>query len=165
MAREKLKLCVFGSFNAGKTSLISALDPSSRHVEADCDGESTTVALDFGRVQVGKHQIYLFGTPGQDRFEFARTILSRGMDGAIIVVDSTAAPDRMTRELYSWLESTGLPVVFMLNKCDLPESRPSLYADAIGNASVHLISARTGENVYEALVSFVSGIVEDESEG
>lgn len=160
MAREKLKLCVFGTFNAGKSSLIAALDPSARHIEADCDGESTTVALDFGRVQVGRQQVYLFGTPGQDRFEFARKILSRGMDGAIIVADSTTAPDQMTRELYSWLKKTGLPVVFMLNKCDLPDSRPSLYANAVGDASVHLISARTGENVHEALVSFVDGIVE-----
>lgn len=160
MAREKLKLCVFGTFNAGKSSLIAALDPSARHIEADGDGESTTVALDFGRVQVGRQQVYLFGTPGQDRFEFARKILSRGMDGAIIVADSTTAPDQMTRELYSWLKKTGLPVVFMLNKCDLPDSRPSLYANAVGDASVHLISARTGENVHEALVSFVDGIVE-----
>lgn len=159
MAREKLKLCIFGTFNAGKSTLITALDPSSRHIEADCDGESTTVALDFGRVQVGEQQVYLFGTPGQDRFEFARKILSRGMDGAVIVADSTTPPDQMTRELYSWLKGTGLPVVFMLNKCDLPESRPSLYADAIGDASVYLISARTGENVREALSSFVCGIV------
>jgi len=159
MEEGKLKICVFGTFNAGKSSFIRALDPDTRHIEANCPGGTTTVALDFGRVRVGERMVYLFGTPGQERYEFVRQILARGMDGAVIIVDSTAAPDEMTRKLSEWLKELAVPVAFMLNKCDLPESYPSRFAPEIGEASVHLISARNGENVHEALSSFVDTIV------
>lgn len=155
MEEGKIKICVFGTFNAGKSSFIQALDPETRHIEANCPGGTTTVALDFGRVKVGDRTVFLFGTPGQDRFEFVRQILSRGMDGAILIVDSTVAPDDMTRKLSGWLKTIGIPTAFMLNKCDLPESSPSRFAPEIGDAAVHLISARNGENVHEALSSFV----------
>jgi len=159
MGEGKLKLCVFGTFNAGKSSFVQALDPHTRHIEANCPGGTTTVALDFGRVRIGERMVYLFGTPGQERYEFVRQILARGMDGAIIIVDSTAAPDDMTRKLMAWLKDQGVPVVLMLNKCDLPGSSPSRFAHEIGDAAVHLISAKNGENVHEALSSFVGTIV------
>lgn len=156
MAPGKFKLCVFGPYNAGKSSLIQALDQNARHIEARC-GErgSTTVALDYGRVQVGEKAVYLFGTPGQERFEFVRQILARGMDGAIIVVDSTAEPDPMIRHLSDWLIAQKVPYAIMLNKCDLPGSVPSRFAPEIRDASVHLISAKTGANVREALSLFI----------
>ncbi len=52
MTEEKrYKIVVFGAFGAGKTTLVKTLDPESYHVEADCAGGTTTIALDFGRVQ------------------------------------------------------------------------------------------------------------------
>ncbi|TAJ44699.1 GTP-binding protein [Methanofollis fontis] len=158
MDRPKLKLCVFGAFNAGKSTFIQSLDPATRHIEANCTGGTTTVALDFGRVEISDRMVYLFGTPGQERFEFVRQILSRGMDGAIIIVDSTAGPDEITADLSVWLNRLGVPVVFMLNKCDMPDSTPSRFAPLVGDASVHLISAKNGENVREALSAFVDTI-------
>ncbi len=89
MAEGRLKIVVFGSFNAGKSSFIQALDPKSRHIEAASNEGPTTVAFDFGRLTVRDRAVYLFGTPGQERFEFVRQVLSRGMDGAIIMVDAT----------------------------------------------------------------------------
>lgn len=95
MAEGRLKIVVFGSFNAGKSSFIQALDPPrSRHIEASSEeGPPTTVAFDFGRLTVRDKAVFLFGTPGgQERFEFVRQIISRGgMDGAIIVVDARRA--------------------------------------------------------------------------
>jgi small GTP-binding protein len=158
MADGKFKLCVFGPYNAGKSSLIQALDPEARHVEARSEGGSTTVALDYGKVQVGHDMVYLFGTPGQERFEFVRQILARGMDGAIIVVDSTAGPDPMIRHLSGWLIAQKVPYAIMLNKCDLPGSSPARFAREIGDASVHLISAKSGENVREALSLFIRSL-------
>src|SRR5512136_3436530 len=102
VAGQKIKIVVFGAYNAGKSSFIRALDPFSRHIEAENADGSTTVAMDFGRVRIGELSIFLFGTPGQERFEFARKVLSRGMDGAIIIVDATREPDRITLDLFQW---------------------------------------------------------------
>ncbi|WP_298665897.1 ATP/GTP-binding protein [uncultured Methanofollis sp.] len=158
MAHGKFKLCVFGPYNAGKSSLIQCLDPAARHIEARCEGGTTTVALDYGKVQAGGETIYLFGTPGQERFEFVRQILARGMDGAIVVVDSTAGPDPMVERLSEWLVTRNVPYAIMLNKCDLPGSSPSRFARENGDAPVYLVSAKSGENVHEALSLFIQNL-------
>ena len=54
MAEEKYKIVVFGAFGAGKSTLIQTLDPQAKHIEAECAGGSTTIALDYGRVQIGE---------------------------------------------------------------------------------------------------------------
>jgi uncharacterized protein len=159
MAEERLKIVIFGSFNAGKSSLIQALDPRSRHVEAASDEGPTTVAFDFGRLQVRDRAVYLFGTPGQERFEFVRQILSRGMDGAIIVVDATTGVDAMTRHLYGQLKDLGVPLAFMANKCDRPDAVPEAVRRELPGEMVHPISARNGENVHAALDAFVATLV------
>jgi small GTP-binding protein len=100
MTEEKrCKIVVFGAFGAGKTTLIKTLDPESTHVEADCAGGTTTVALDFGRVIMDGNHIHIFGTPGQERFEFAREIIGKGMDGAILLVDVTSPVDDFIHHL------------------------------------------------------------------
>jgi len=161
MAEGRLKIVVFGSFNAGKSSFIQALDPRSRHIEAtskESEG-ATTVAFDFGRLQVGDQAVYLFGTPGQERFEFVRQILSRGMDGAIIVVDATTGVDAMTRHLYGQLKALDVPLVFMANKCDCPGAEPDTIRRDMPGETVHPISAQNGENVRAALDAFVATLV------
>jgi small GTP-binding protein len=156
MCMDKLKVVVFGSFNAGKSSFIRSLDPESRHVDADNDNGSTTVALDYGRVVVGDKKVYLFGTPGQERFEFVRQILARGTDGAVVVVDSTSEIDDMTLYLCEWLTDQDIPFVVMLNKCDCPGSAPEKFVDVICDGYAHKISALTGENVHDSLAAFVN---------
>jgi small GTP-binding protein len=155
---QKVKIVVFGAYNAGKSSFIRALDPFSRHIEAENEDGSTTVAMDFGRVRVGDLSIFLFGTPGQERFEFARKVLSRGMDGAIIIVDATREPDRLTLDLFQWLKSRGIPVAVMANKCDCPGAAPDRVKDCAPGFSVHAISARTGMNVEPSLRAFLKEI-------
>lgn len=159
MAEGRLKIVVFGSFNAGKSSLIQALDPQSRHIEAASSEGPTTVAFDFGRLQVRDQMVYLFGTPGQERFEFVRQILSRGMDGAIIVVDATRGVDAMTRHLYAQLKPLGVPLAFMANKCDCPGAMPEAVSQALPGEMVHPISARNGENVHAALDAFITTLI------
>jgi len=61
MNEDKLKIVVFGAFGAGKTTLIRTLDPSSMHVEAEGVGGSTTIALDFGKVEIDGRHVYLLG--------------------------------------------------------------------------------------------------------
>lgn len=94
---QTVKMVVTGPFNAGKTEFIrsvSEIDVVSTERKVSTIGEreikeSTTVAMDFGRITVDDDLVlYLFGTPGQKRFDFMWEILSEGMLGFIVMVDS-----------------------------------------------------------------------------
>jgi hypothetical protein len=99
-----VKIVVAGGFGVGKTTFVVAIseieplrseaiitDASYGIDEVTADGTKTetTVAMDFGRISL-KHQLvlYLFGTPGQDRFHFMWDELARGAIGAVVLVDT-----------------------------------------------------------------------------
>lgn len=93
---QTVKVVVTGPFNSGKTEFIgsiSEIDVVSTERKIT-DGsrvvkEQTTVAMDYGRITVDKDLIlYLFGTPGQKRFDFMWDILAEGMLGFVVLVDS-----------------------------------------------------------------------------
>lgn len=94
---QTVKIVVTGPFSAGKTELIrsvSEIDVVSTERKISSEAEkikqSTTVAMDFGRITVDDGLVlYMFGTPGQKRFDFMWEILSDGMLGFIVMVDST----------------------------------------------------------------------------
>lgn len=94
---QTVKMVVTGPFNAGKTEFIrsvSEIDVVSTERRISSEAEkiknTTTVAMDFGRITVDKELVlYLFGTPGQKRFDFMWEILSEGMLGFVVMVDST----------------------------------------------------------------------------
>lgn len=156
MNEDKLKIVVFGAFGAGKTTLIRTLDPSSKHVEAEGVGGSTTIALDFGKVEIDGRHVYLFGTPGQERFEFAREVISRGMDGAILLADATSPVDDFTRHLYDSLTGAKIPFVVMVNKCEEVGAQPDAIKKHFCEVPVHKISAQDHRRSLEALCTFVS---------
>ncbi len=97
MPTQTVKIVVTGPFNSGKTEFIrsvSEIDVVSTEkkitAEAEKIKESTTVAMDFGRITVDDDLVlFLFGTPGQKRFDFMWEILSEGMLGFIVMVDSS----------------------------------------------------------------------------
>lgn len=95
---QTVKMVVTGPFSAGKTQFIqsvSEIDVVSTERKISSSEEravkdATTVAMDFGRITVDEDLVlYLFGTPGQKRFDFMWEILSEGMLGFIVMVDST----------------------------------------------------------------------------
>jgi small GTP-binding protein len=155
MAEEtKLKIVVFGAFGAGKTTLIKTIDPESKHIEANCTGGTTTIALDFGRIQKDNRHIYIYGTPGQERFEFAREIIATGMDGAILLVDTTSQLDDFTRHVSGSLYSAKVPFVVFLNKCDCIGSNPDIFRRQFGSAKIQKVSAIDRKECMDAVVQF-----------
>ncbi|MGQ9583798.1 MAG: GTP-binding protein [Anaerolineae bacterium] len=129
---QSVKMIVTGPFNAGKTEFIrsiSEIDVVSTERRITDAGrtlkEETTVAMDFGRITVDSDLVlYLFGTPGQRRFDFMWEILSEGMLGFVVLVDS-ARPETF-REARSILEVfrtyAGVPYVVAANKQDLEDA-------------------------------------------
>jgi len=125
---QTVKVVVTGPFNAGKTEFIrsiSEIDIVSTERKTSSESmrirETTTVAMDFGRITVDDDLVlYLFGTPGQRRFDFMWEILSEGMLGFVVMVDSTR-PETF-REARSILETfrayAPTPYVVTANKQD-----------------------------------------------
>jgi small GTP-binding protein len=161
MAAGKLKIVVFGSYNAGKSTFIQAVDPQARHVEAPTEDGTTTVALDFGRIVQSNMQVYLFGTPGQEKFEFVRQIICRGMDAAIIVIDCTTEIDSFTRHMYETLKRERIPVAVMLSKCDMVEACPAMVRQELGEEMTFDISSLDRTSVRRALDQFVESLISD----
>lgn len=130
---QTVKMVVTGPFSAGKTEFIrsvSEIDVVSTERKVSADGEravknATTVAMDFGRITVDEDLVlYLFGTPGQKRFDFMWEILSEGMLGFIVMIDSTR-PETF-REARSILETfrayAPTPYVVAANKQDMADA-------------------------------------------
>ena len=125
---QSVKMVVTGPFSAGKTEFIRSVSEidvvsTERKISSEEERikETTTVAMDFGRITVDNDLIlYLFGTPGQKRFDFMWEILSEGMLGFIVMVDSSR-PETF-REARSILETfrayAPTPYVVAANKQD-----------------------------------------------
>jgi len=156
MEQDRLKIVVFGAFGAGKTTLIKTLDPASRHIEAPCTGGSTTIALDFGRVDFGDRKVYLYGTPGQERFEFAREIIGRGMDGAILLIDATSPFDEFIAHLRDSLSESGIPFIAVLNKCEDVGAQPDALKPGIRAARIVKASAKVEPECRAMLGDFIA---------
>jgi small GTP-binding protein len=129
---QTVKMVITGPFNSGKTQFIQSVSEidvvsTERKITSDAERvkENTTVAMDFGRITVDADLVlYLFGTPGQKRFDFMWEILSEGMLGFVVMVDSTR-PETF-REAKSILETfrayAPTPYVVAANKQDQPEA-------------------------------------------
>ncbi|MFQ5406808.1 MAG: ATP/GTP-binding protein [Anaerolineales bacterium] len=129
---QTVKMVVTGPFSSGKTQFIASISEidvvkTERKIstEAEAIKQSTTVAMDFGRITVDSDLIlYLFGTPGQKRFDFMWEILSEGMLGFVVLVDSSR-PETF-REAKNILETfrayAPTPYVVAANKQDLDDA-------------------------------------------
>ncbi|MFD9002249.1 ATP/GTP-binding protein [Streptomyces sp. NPDC059582] len=128
-ARDLVKILVAGPFGVGKTTLIDSvseirplhteehLTEASAQVD-DLDGvrekSTTTVAIDFGRISLpGGVVLYLFGTPGQERFRSLWKDIAYGALGALVLVDSRRIDASF--DVLGLVEETGLPYAVAFN--------------------------------------------------
>lgn len=165
-----LKVVVTGPFDAGKTTFIRTISEitvlsTERPVSGDEEGGTTTVAMDFGRISLGPDlALHLFGTPGQERFEFMWDILAEGMLGFVVMVDARppAGPDEAARIHAAFSSFGDVPHVIAVNKIDgdveaaLADVRARLAVP--GDVPVLACDARDREDVKGALVGLLKRV-------
>ncbi len=132
---QTLKIVVTGPFSSGKTEFIQSISEidvvsTDRKIsrEAERIKNATTVAMDFGRITVDEELIlYLFGTPGQRRFDFMWEILSEGMLGFVVMVDSNRPETfrEAQRILNTFRDYSPVPYIVAANKQDLEDAWPA----------------------------------------
>ncbi|MHB9859120.1 GTP-binding protein [Streptomyces sp. YIM S03343] len=172
------KIVVAGGFGVGKTTLVTAVSEitplqtealmtqaseETDDLTATPGKTTTTVAMDFGRLTLDDDLVlYLFGTPGQQRFWFMWDDLVRGAIGAVVLADTRRLKDCFPA--LDYFESCGLPYVVAVNHFDDSELfEPQDVREALtvpAHIPVVIMDARRRISVIETLLSLVAHALE-----
>jgi uncharacterized protein len=171
------KIIIAGGFGAGKTTLVGAISEvrplrteenlTSASVSYDnlngVEGKTmTTVAMDFGRITLNQRRVlYLFGTPGQERFWFMWDDLCYGALGAVVLADTRRLADCFASVDY--FEKHRLPFIVAINcfdgapRYDLAEVRGALDLDP--RVPAVLCDARKMDSAKQVLITLLEHVL------
>ena len=169
-----VKIVVTGPFAAGKTTLIRTISEitvlsTEKGITDDTRSTKTdtTVAMDFGRITIDRDLVlYLFGTPGQDRFDFMWEILGEGMLGYVVLVDASRPEslEEATSIVRAFRKMAHVPFVVALNRADgideVEEARIRGALDLEPHTAVVPCDATDRESVKSVLLALLYAVLE-----
>jgi hypothetical protein len=174
---EKLQIAITGAVGAGKTSFVKAIseidvvDTERRATDEIASIKATTtVALDFGKITLNSGQIlYLYGTPGQFRFDFMWDIIIRRVDAYILLVDAHSPQYfRHSRRILSFMrQRTQIPMIIGLTHTDYEDAwQANDIALALGMSQVSQrppivnVNADRADSVAKCLLVLVERLIQ-----
>ncbi|GAA1614103.1 ATP/GTP-binding protein [Catellatospora bangladeshensis] len=172
-----VKIVIAGGFGVGKTTFVSAVSdigPLTTDVTMTAAGQdvddlslvpdkrTTTVAFDFGRVDLGEIRLYLFGTPGQTRFWFMWDSAVRGALAAVVLADTRRLADSFAA--IDFFEHRQLPYIVVVNQFDgakdhsVADLRDALAIDP--GVPLLTCDARVRDGVKRVLIELVEHLIQ-----